>query len=59
MLICPMLRCFEDGGAMPMVVYSKNRSSNKHYLQNEDVLCNPQNPLNPDSELSVKGIFDL
>ena len=54
-----MVRCFEDGGAMHLVVYSKNRSSNKNHLKNEDVLCNPQNPVNPDSEPRVRVKFQL
>lgn len=45
---------YKNGSALLMVVYSKNRSSNKHYLKNEDVLCNLQNL---DSEPSVKGKF--
>ena len=28
-----------------------------HFLQTEDFLCNPQNPLNPDSEANVRGKF--
>ena len=30
----------------------KNTSTNKHYVKTKDVLCNPQNPVNPDSESS-------
>jgi len=30
-----------------------------HYLQTEEVLYNPQNPANPDSEPSVKDKFYL
>ena len=30
-----------------------------HFLQTEDFLCNPQNPLNPDSEANVRGKFYL
>ena len=30
-----------------------------HYHQTKDVLCNPQNPVNPDSELSARGEFYL
>ena len=30
-----------------------------HYLQTEEVLYNPQNPVNPDSEPSVKDKFYL
>jgi len=32
---------------MPYVIIQKNPSTNKYYLQNEDV---PFNPLNPDSK---------
>ena len=38
--------------------YLKNistTSTNNHYLQTEEVLYNPQNPVNPDSEPGVKG----
>ena len=35
----------------------KNTSTNKHYVKTEDVLCNPQNPVNPDSEPSVRGKY--
>ena len=28
-----------------------------HYLQTEAVPCNPQNPVNPDSEANVRGKF--
>jgi len=33
----------------------KNTFTNKQYAYNEDVLFNPKNPVNPDSEPSVKG----
>jgi hypothetical protein len=32
---------------------------NQHYTQTKDVLCNPQNPENPDSKPSVAGKFIL
>jgi hypothetical protein len=38
--------------------YLKNistTSTNNHYLQTEEVLYNPQNPVNPASEPGVKG----
>ena len=34
-------------------------STNKHYHQTKDFLCNPQNPVNPDSEPNVRGKFHL
>ena len=30
-----------------------------HYHQTKDVLCNPQNPVNPDSEPNVRDKFYL
>ena len=42
--------------------YLKNistTSTNNHYLQTEDVLCNPQNPVNPDSEPGVRINFQI
>jgi hypothetical protein len=44
---------YEDGGAMPLcdvVGNEKVTSTNDHYTQTEDILCNPRNPVNPDSE---------
>jgi hypothetical protein len=38
--------------------YLKNistTSTNNHYHQTKDALCNPQNPVNPASEPGVKG----
>jgi hypothetical protein len=35
----------------------KNISANKHYVKTKDVLCNPQNPVNPDSEPSFRGKY--
>ena len=32
----------------------KYSSTNEHYTQTEDVLCNPVNPLNPDSKPSER-----
>ena len=29
----------------------------KHYVKTKDVLCNPQNPVNPDSEPSFRGKY--
>jgi hypothetical protein len=37
----------------------KYSSTNKHHTQNEDVLCNPINPVNPDSKPGVRGKFIL
>ena len=37
----------------------KITSTNKHYVKKEDVLCNPQNPVNPDSEPSVRGKYKI
>ena len=37
----------------------KNTSTNKHYVKTEDVLCNPQNPVNPDSEPGVRINFQI
>jgi len=34
-----------------------NPFTNKHHIQTEDVLCNPQNPVNPDSEPSVRSKY--
>jgi hypothetical protein len=34
-------------------------STNNHYTQNKDVLCNPQNPENPDSEPRDRGEYPL
>ena len=39
----------------PSKFIRKNTFRNKHYAYNEDVLFNPKNPVNPDSEPSVKG----
>ena len=36
----------------------KNTSTNKHYNLNEDVLCNPQNPVKPDSERHEATIYE-
>jgi hypothetical protein len=33
---------------------NKYPSKNNPYLQTEDVLCNPENPVNPDSELGER-----
>jgi hypothetical protein len=33
--------------------------SNKHQVQIEDIICNPKNPINPDSKLSVVGKFHI
>ena len=41
-------------GLCPFEFIRNNRFTNKHYLQTEDVSCNPQNPVNPDSKPSVK-----
>ncbi len=35
----------------------KSSSSNKHCAKNEDVLFNPQNPVNPDSNQVIRGNF--
>jgi hypothetical protein len=37
----------------------KNQSTNNPYTQTEDVLCNPENPVNPDSKPGVWGKFIL
>ena len=51
----------EDALAMGEMV--KNRrmqvAPTYHYLQTEAVLCNPQNPGNPDSEANVRCKFYL
>ena len=43
--------------------YLKSRlngvSTNKLYVYNKDIIYNPQNPVNPDSEPSVRGKFQL
>ena len=41
----------------PCEFIQKNTSTNKHYLQTEDLRFNPQNSVNPDSEPSVRGEF--
>ena len=43
----------------PSKYIRKNTFTNKHYAYNEDVLFNPKNPVNPDSEPSVKGELNL
>ena len=43
----------------PSKYIRKNTFTNKHYAYNEDVLFNPKNPVNPDSEPSVKGKVQL
>ncbi len=43
----------------PCEFIHKNTSTNKHYLQTEDLRFNPQNSVNPDSEPSVRGEFHL
>ena len=30
-----------------------------HYHQTKDALCNPQNPVNPDSKPGVRGEFQI
>ena len=37
----------------------KYSSKNIHFTQNKDVLCNPQNPVNPDSKPSVRDKYPL
>ena len=36
----------------------KNTSTNKHYNLNKDVIYNPQNPVNPDSERHEVTIYE-
>ena len=58
-MVEPSGGCYEDGGALPYVMQSATRkypTTNKLYFQTEDVICNPENPVNPDSEL-VTGDF--
>ena len=43
----------------PCYFIQKNTSTNKYYLQTEDLRFNPQNSVNPDSEPSVRGEFHL
>jgi len=43
----------------PCKFIQKNTFTNKYYAYNEDVLFNPKNPVNPDSEPSVNGKFQL
>ena len=43
----------------PCEFIQKNPSTNKQYAKNEDVLCNPQNPVHPDSKPGVRGKFIL
>jgi len=38
-----------------MEFIQKYPSTNNHYKQTKDVLFNPQNPVNPDSEPGVRG----
>ena len=37
----------------------KEYSTNKHHTRNDDVLCNPENSVNPDSKPGVRGAFIL
>jgi hypothetical protein len=39
----------------PLEFIQKYPSTNNHYIQTKDVLFNPQNPVNPDSEPGVRG----
>jgi hypothetical protein len=39
----------------PLEFIQKYPSKNNHYIQTKDVLFNPQNPVNPDSEPCVSG----
>jgi hypothetical protein len=42
-------------GLSSLEFIQKYPSTNNHYIQTKDVLFNPQNPVNPDSEPGVSG----
>jgi hypothetical protein len=43
----------------PLEFIKKYPSTNNHYIKTKDVLFNPQNPVNPDSEPGVKDKFQI
>jgi len=43
----------------PLEFIQKYPSTNNHYIKTKDVLFNPQNPVNPDSEPGVKDKFQI
>jgi hypothetical protein len=43
----------------PLEFIKKYPSTNNHYIKTKDVLFNPQNSVNPDSEPGVKDKFQI
>jgi len=43
----------------PLEFIKKYPSTNNHYIKTKDVLFNPKNPVNPDSEPGVKDKFQI